>query len=160
MKKLSLLMFTILILGCGTETTVVEEPPPVVEEPPPIVHPRPPVVMEEEPIGTPQIVGGNVLNGDLDADPELLNREGITLRFRAPLNMYVAEVRRDPVALLLNWSPRDIVDHGNIGNQIHLMPMADSPLLGYDAEYEVTIYAQDLACNGAWRSIKFRTKPR
>ena len=33
MKKLSLLMCTILILGCGTDTEVVEEP----EEPPPVV---------------------------------------------------------------------------------------------------------------------------
>ena len=153
MKKLSLLMFAILILGCDTEK-------PVVEEPPPIVEPRPPVVMQEEPIGTPQIVGGNVLDGDVDADPELLNREGITLRFRAPLNMYVAEVRRDPIALLLNWSPRDVVDHGDIGNQVHLTPMADSSLLTYNADYSVKIYAQSLACESAWISIKFRTKPR
>ena len=41
MKNLALLMFTILILGCDTETPVVEAP--VVEEPPP-------VVMEDEPI--------------------------------------------------------------------------------------------------------------
>ena len=37
MKKLVLLMFAILILGCDTETPVVEEPEPVIEEPPPVV---------------------------------------------------------------------------------------------------------------------------
>ena len=170
MKKLSLLMFTILILGCGTETTVVEEPEPVVEEPPPIVEEPPPIVeelpplfkvLEPKPISNlkPKLAAATVFDGQVDVDPEPLNRHGIAFKFLANLKMYIADLRGANVGAL-NWSPRDIVDHGNIGNQIHLMPMADSPLLGYDAEYEVTIYAQDLACNGAWRSIKFRTKPR
>lgn len=155
MKQLAPFTLAILILGCGTETPVVEEPEPVIEEPPPIVYRRPPV----ETIGTPQIAGGNVRDGDVDADPELLNREGITLRFRAPLNMYVAEIRPDP-GEPLNWSPRDVVDHGNIGNQVHLTPIDDNALLAYNAAYSVEIYAQSLACKGAWRSVKFRTKPR
>ena len=46
MKKLSLLMFTILILGCGTETPVAEEPESVVEEPEPVIEKPPPVVVE------------------------------------------------------------------------------------------------------------------
>ena len=152
MKKLSLLMFAILILGCGTETTVVEEPEPVIEEPEP-------VVMEEEPIAPPQIVGGNVLDGDVDADSELLNRDGITLQFTEPLNMYTAEIWRES-AELLDWSPRDVVDHWEIGNQAHLMPTADSPLLEYDTEYTIVIYAQGFACNGTRTRIVFRTKPR
>ena len=81
MKKLSLLILAILSLGCGTETTVVEEPEPLIEEPEP-------VVMEEEPIPGPQIVGGNVLDGDVDTDPELLNRDGIIIEFTEPLSMY------------------------------------------------------------------------
>ena len=48
MKKMSLLIIAILILGCGTETPVVEEPEPVVEEPEPVVEEPPPVVMEDE----------------------------------------------------------------------------------------------------------------
>ena len=32
MKKLALMMFALLILGCGTEKPAVEEPEPVVEE--------------------------------------------------------------------------------------------------------------------------------
>ena len=36
MKKLTLLMLAILILGCDTETPVVEEP--IVEEPEPVIE--------------------------------------------------------------------------------------------------------------------------
>ena len=150
MKKLSLLMFAILILGCGTETTVVEEP--VVEEPEPIV-------IQNESIAPPQIVGGNVLDGDVDADPELLNRDGITLQFSEPLSMYYVVFGRiggrSP-----NWSPLDIVDDWDIGNQVHLMPMEDSRLLEYNTEYWLSIYAQGSACNAVNTKMKFRTKPR
>ena len=65
MKKLSLLMFAIL-LGCGTETPIVEEPEPVIEEPPP-------VVMENEPIGHPLVAKGTVKHGEMNVDPEPLN---------------------------------------------------------------------------------------
>ena len=67
MKKLSLLMFAILILACDTEKPVVEEPE--VEEPPP-------VVMEPEPIGHPLIAKGSVTHGQVNVDPEPLNRYG------------------------------------------------------------------------------------
>ena len=152
MKNLSLLMFAILILGCGTETPVVEEPEPVIEE-------LPPVVMEEEPIAPPQIVGGNVLDGEVDADPELLNRDGIIIEFTEPLSVYYVVFGRI-AGELPNWSPRDIVDDWDIGNQIHLMPMEDSQLLEYNTEYWLQIYAQGSACNAVNTQMKFRTKPR
>ena len=151
MKNLSLLIFAILILGCGTEKPVVEEPPLIEEPPPPVV--------EEEPIPAPQIVGGNVLDGDVDADPERLNRDGIILEFSEPLSMYTAEIGLWDIGHL-DWSPLHIVDHWNIGNQVHLMPMEDSRLLEYDTEYWLNIYAQGRACNGANTEITFRTKPR
>ena len=152
MKNLSLLIFAILILGCGTETTVVEEPETLVEE-------LPPIVVEEEPIPAPQIVGGNVLDGDVDADPERLNRDGIILEFSEPLSMYTAEIGLWDIGHL-DWSPLHIVDHWNIGNQVHLIPAADSPLLEYNTKYWVSVYAQGRACNGANTEITFRTKPR
>ena len=170
MKNLSLLIFAILILGCGTETTVVEEPepeepPPVIEEPPPIVEESPPLfkVPGPKPISNeiPQIKAASVLDGHVDVDPEPLNRHGIVFRFQTNLNMYTADIWGVNVGAL-NWSPRDVVEHWEIDikNQIHLMPMDNSKLLEYDTEYEVNIYAQDWACNGAWKLIKFRTKPR
>ena len=157
MKKLSLLIFAILILGCGNETTVVEEP--VVEEPEPVIEEPPPVMMEEEPIATPQIVGSNVLDGDVDAHPKLLNRDGIIVEFTEPLKMYFAEIGPRGGGSL-RWSPSDVVDDRNIGNQIHLTPMADSKLLEHDTEYRVTVYAQGFACNAVNTEIRFRTIPR
>ena len=170
MKELSLLMFVILILGCGTETPIAEEPPPVVEEPPAIIEELPPVVEESAPLFKvpkpnpisnliPQMTAATVLDGHVDVDPEPLNRHGIVFRFRENLKMYTAEIWGANVGAHY-WSPRDVVDHWNIGHKIHLMPMADSKLLEYDTDYTVKIYVQDLACNGAWKSIKFRTKPR
>ena len=168
MKKLSLLMFAILIFGCGTEKPVVEEPvveepEPVIEEPPPVVEELPPLfkVQEPKPLSNlkPKLAAASVSDGQVDVDPEPLNRLGIAFKFLGNLRMYLAELQ-GANGRALNWSPRDIVDRWDIGNQIHLTPMADSKLLEYDTEYEVTVYAQDLECNGAWRSIKFRTKSR
>ena len=157
MKKLSLLMFAILIFGCDTEKPVVEEP--VVEELEPVIEEPPTVVMEPEPIAPPQIVGGNVLDGDVDAHPILLNRDGIIIEFAEPLNMYFAEIGPGDGGSF-RWSPSDVVDARDIGNQIHLTPMADSPLLEHDTEYRVTVYAQGFACNAANTEIRFRTIPR
>ncbi|MCE2396571.1 hypothetical protein J4G02_18725 [Candidatus Poribacteria bacterium] len=151
MKKLSLLIFAILILGCGTETTIVEEPPAIIEEPTT-------VVAEEEPILPPKIVESDVHDGDVDVDPKPLNHDGIILRFTEPLNMYAADLRSGADRSLA-WSPRDVVEW-DIGNQAHLMPMADSQLLEYDTEYWLSIYAQGFACNGALITMRFRTKPR
>ena len=174
MKKLSLLMFAILILACDTETTVVDEPPTIVDEPPP-------AVMEEEPIAPPQIVGGNVLDGrvdvttilplscpsfpcsqidgKVDVDPEPLNRDGIILEFTEPLSMYTVDLQRSRGGSL-NWSPRDIVDGWELGNQVHLMPMEDSRLLEYNIKYVIEIYAQGFGCRDGKTTIIFRTKPK
>lgn len=173
MKKLSLLMFAILILACGTETTVVEEPEPVIEEP----HP---VAMEEEPSPAPQIVAGSVFDGRVDVttifplfchpfpcsriegkrdvDPELLNRDGIILEFSDHLNMYVVDLQLGH-GVPLNWSPRDIVDHWDIGKRVHLLPAKDSRLLEYSQMYVIEIYAQ-ASCNDAKTTIRFRTMPK
>ena len=157
MKKLALLIFAILILGCGTETPMVEEPEPVVNEPEPVIEEPPPVVMEPKPIVPLQITAGTVLDGDVDVDPEPLNQSGIVFKFTENFDFYVADILLDEKSL--RWFPRDVVDVRNITNCIHLTPMANSQLLECNTEYTIEIYIQDLACNGTRLKVKFRTKP-
>ena len=170
MKKLSFFLFALLILGCGTETTVVEQPvveEPVVEKPKSAVEEPAPIyelpasvfeVPEPKPISSlpPQIAAASVRDGDVDVDPEPLNRNGIVVQFLGNLNMYTASLW-GPGAL--HWSPRDVVDRG-AGNRVHLKPMADSKLLEYDKKYTIAIYAQNFECHGARTLIEFRTKSR
>ena len=155
MKKLSLLMFAILILGCGTETSVVDEP--VVEPPEPVIEEPPPVVMADEPIVPLQITAGTVLDGDVDVDPEPLNQSGIVFKFTEELDFYVVAILLGEKSL--GWFPRDVIDVRNITNCIHLTPMANSQLLEHNTEYTIEIYVQDLTCNGTRIKVKFRTKP-
>ena len=154
MKKLALLMFAILILGCGTETPMVEEP--VVEEPEPVIEEPPPVVMVDEPIAPLQIEAGTVLGGDVDVDPEPLNQSGIVFKFTEDLDFYAADILLGEKSL--GWFPLDVIDVRNITNCVNMMPMADSQLLEHNTEYTVEIYVQDLACNGSRIKVKFRTK--
>ena len=155
MKKLSLLMFTILILGCGTETTVVKEPEAVELIP---------VAIEDEPPTPPHLAEGSVLDGDVHVDPEPLNRDGITFRFTAPLRVYAVDLRHN-FGKSLRWYPRDVIDLSKIGQKrrqlIKIIPMADSQLLEYDTKYRIEIYAQSYyGCERTQEVIVFQTKPR
>ena len=160
MKKLSLLIFATLILGCGNETTVVEEPEPIIEE-------LPPVVMEEERLvpddfEPPGIVEGTVLDGDVDVDPEPLNQDGILYKFTESLTFFSTDIFLE--GKTLDWRPGGAVtsfsNPSQVGQFARLGPPANSQLLEYDTEYVIKIYVQDRACNGTEHTIRFRTKPR
>ena len=156
MKKLTLLMLAILILGCGTETPVVEEPEPAIEEPPP-------VVMEDEhamPEDTapPEIVAGSVHDGDVNVDPEPLNRDGITFEFTENLRFYAADILLGENSL--GWSPLYVVDRRDICNLVRIWTTGGNQLLEHNTEYTIEMYVQDRVCNGTRIEIKFRTKPR
>ena len=173
MKKLSLLMFTILILGCGTETpvaeepeSVVEEPEPVIEKPEPVIEKPPPVVVEAkhlmpDHVAPPQIEAGSVFDGDVDVDPEPLNRHGIVYRFTEPLNLFLIEISLE--GKNLRWRPHGVVTRRfggkNIGQSIKIAPLFADQSLEYDTEYLIEMYVQGHACNGTWTQIRFRTKP-
>ena len=160
MKQLALLMLAILILGCDTETPVVEEPEPVIEEPTP-------VVMEDEhamPEDTvpPEIVKGRVRDGDVNVHPEPLNRDGMTFKFTENLRFYAADILLGEKSL--GWHPLDVVTDRfkpeGVGQFASIEPIAGSQLLEYNTEYVIEIYVQDHACNGTRIRIKFQTKPR
>ena len=159
MKKLSLLMFAILIFGCGTEKPAVKEP--VVEE-------LAPVVMEDEHAMTEdtapsKIVAGSVHDGDVNVDPEPLNRDGMVFEFTKNLRFYAADILLGEKSL--GWFPLDVVEdkfkpEGVIGKFASIEPMAHSQLLEHNTEYVIEMYVQDRVCNGTRIRIKFRTKPR
>lgn len=156
MKQLSLLMFAILVLGCGTETPVAEEPEPIIEEPPPVVMEDEHAMPEDS--TPPEIVAGSVLDGDVNVDPEALNQSGIVFELTEDLHFYAADVLLGEKSL--GWSPLDVVDHRDLGNLVEITPMAGSQLLEYNTEYVIEMYVQDRVCNGTRIRIKFQTKPR
>ena len=155
MKRLSLLMFTILILGCGTETPVVdEEPEPVIEEPPPVLTQAAYFID----ITPPTITSGTVADGDADVDHVPINRGGFRFDFDRPLKLYKVDLRLDG-GKSLGWNPRGVVDHENIGQTVVIMPVAESQLLKFDTVYTIAMYVLDQACNSTQFQIQFWTKP-
>ena len=96
MKNLSLLIFAILILGCGTEKPVVEEPEPVIEKPPP--------VKEHKLSHHPLIAEGTVKHGEVNVDPEQLNRHGFHFSFKEPFyELWIS--LKDKDGECLSWYP-------------------------------------------------------
>ena len=134
MKKLSLLMFAILTLGCSTETTVVEKP---------------------EPIGHPLVADGSVQHRQVNVDPEPLNSAGFFFRFTQDFLTYIdAQIEKDGESLN-RW---EIV--GSSLNTVHIQRRGDYNPLVYDTEYQLTIYALDSDCKSTAIVIQFRTKPQ
>ena len=151
MKKLSLLMFAILILGCDTETSVVEEP--VVEEPPPIV-------MKDEPLPQPEMIAeGTVKHGEVNVDPKPLNLSGFRFVFKEPVYDHWVSVYDKKRDKHLNWnSPHAywcketkvvLIEHLGSGD-----------VFKHNTDYEITIYARNFDCDIVETVIQFRTEPQ
>ena len=156
MKKLALLMFAILVLGCETETPMIEEPLNVIEEPLPVVASGERFRLEVE---DPTIGHGDVFDGDADVDPEPLNRGGISYWFNEDLKLYKIDLRlKDGESL--GWLPHGLVHGRRVGKVVRIQPVFGLPLLEFDTEYVITLYVQDLACNSSNFEIRFRTKPK
>ena len=152
MKKLSLLMVAILILGCGNDTEVVEEP--VIEETPPVIEEPPSVVMEPELSHHPLIARGTVKNGEVNVDPELLNREGLEFEFTENISGFSVE--------LIEWDDAnrrwESIFTGR--TPFYILPISKDHRFKYDTEYQVLMYFYDSDCKGYYIAIQFRTKPR
>ena len=155
MKKMSLLIFAILMLGCETETPVVEQPLSIIEAPSPVAasgeHLRVDIV-------EPTIMWGTVSDGDADVDPGPLHA-GIRFDFDENLKLYKIDLRLDG-GQSLGWLPRGVVDDKDIGDRIEMIPAADSQMLEFDTAYVITLYVQDLSCWSSKFRIRFRTKPK
>ncbi len=158
MKKLALMMFALLILGCGTEKPAVNEPEPVVEE-------QAPIVIEDEPIPQPEMIAeGTVKHGEVNVNPKLLNLSGFRFEFKEPFYSHsVSLYDKKRGKQLSRWdSPHA---HWWIETKVVVIEHWDSHdpprgLLEYDTDYEITIYTQNFDCDVSETVIQFRTEPR
>ncbi len=160
--KILLLILAILILGCGTDTEVVEEPfaeklSPVAEDPLSTVEGN------REDRSPPHIVRSDVLPEEPGADPVPLNpvplnRDGIFFEFDEDLGLFKADLLLDGESL--KWSPRAALTGDNIGSCIRMTRTVESTLLEYDKEYHIDIIFRDNEKLGHDTTIKFRTVPR
>ena len=151
MKKLALLMFALLILGCGTETPIVEEPEPITEE-------HIPTVVSGEHLRIDidlQIVFQTVWDGQDDVDPERINASVILFEFDEDLKMRKVDFLREGKPL--HWIGTGLSDH--VAPTVLLSPVAGMEL-EFDTEYVIKMYVQDLACHSFRFEIRFRTKPK
>ena len=152
MKKLAPLMFAIMILGCGTETTVVEEPPLIVQEPPPIVVSGEQFRIDIQP---PQLVGGSVGAGDENVDPVRLTVAGIRFDFDEDLKMHKVDILHD--GRPLPWTGTGLSER--VTQTVTLTAVAGEELQ-FDTEYVIKFYVQDLSCHSSRFEIRFRTMPK
>ena len=150
MEKLSLFLLPILILGCGTETTVVEEPP-IIEEPAPVVASGERFWLS--PID-PVIVAGTIADGENNVNPEPINAGGVRFDFNEPLKLHKIDILHDGKSLW--WIGAGISE--GVTQTLRLTPVAGQELQ-FDTEYVIKIYVQDLACQGFRFKIRFRTMP-
>ncbi len=152
MKNLSLLMFVILILGCDTETPVVEEPEPVIEE-------HTPTVVSGERFrfsgDVPQLVWGTVLGGEDNVDPDPINAGGFRFDFDEDLKLHKIAILLDGEPLY--WLP---VDMTHLVTHVVTLRATAGEELQFDTEYVIKIYVQDVICQSSRFEIRFRTMPK
>ena len=147
MKKLTLLMLALLILGCSTEKPDVKEP--VVEE-----------LMEDEPIPQPELIAeGTVKHGEVNVNPKLLNLSGFRFVLKEPVYDHWVSVYDKKRGKHLTWdSPQA---HWCKETKVVLIErMHSRDLLEYNTDYEITIYTRNFDCDVVETVIQFRTEPQ
>ena len=155
MKKMFVLIVAILILGCDTETPVVEQPLSTIEAPSPVAASGEHFRVD---IAEPGIVWSTIDLGEVGVDPIPLHF-GIEFAFDVNLKLYKIDLRLDG-GQSLGWLPRGVVDDKDIGQRIWLIPAPDSPMLEFDTAYVIELYVQDLECWSMKEQWPFRTKPK
>ena len=173
MKNL-LIVIAILMLGCGTDTEVVEsriiptsyEPPRVAEEPTvteELLPELPPELVQDPavPVGghgagdPPHIVSTDVDPANSPFDPVPLNENGIFFQFDEDLGLFKVDLSHDGKSL--GWLPRAELTGDEIGSSVKITPAAGGPFLEYHKEYHLDIHFEDNAQAGFKMVIKFQT---
>ncbi|MYE88373.1 hypothetical protein F4X33_05185 [Candidatus Poribacteria bacterium] len=166
-----LLVLAILMLGCGTDTEVIEDPAPVAEEPASIKEEillvaEEPVSKEPSPVvddnlghaDPPHIARSNVGPEQFPRDPVPLNQDGIFFEFDEDLALFKADITLDGQSL--GWFPRNPLRGDDVGVFAKLTPPADGPFLEYNKEYVIDLLAVDNGNNHTVGEITFQTIPR
>ena len=148
MKKLALMMFAILILGCDTEQPAVKEPEPE------------PAVMED-PLSQPELIAeGTVKHGEVNVDPKLLNLSGFRFVLKEPVyDHWVSVYDKKRGKHLWNWNSPQA--HWCTETKVVLIEhMGSGDLLEHNTDYEITIYTPNSDCDVVETVIQFRTEPQ
>ena len=153
MKQLSLLMFTILVLGCGNQKPV-SEPDEEIAELKAIADQLSQAVASLDRSG-PTIAASNVAAGDTDVDPEPLNRDGIRITFSERISLSHFNLH-DADGTSLDWR----VEWSADGQTVTLTPPHLCSVLRPDTPYTLDFVVQDFS---TWKTedfITFSTKPQ
>ena len=160
MKNLSLLMFVILILGCGTETPVVEQPPPVIEEPNvdlaeiQAIADQLSQAAESLDILVPVITESSVADGATNVDPEPLNRDGVLITFSERISLSHFNLIHEE-GYSLNWKTEWHPD----GQAVKLTPPNPCDRLNNGTTYVIDFVVQDFSSWKTEGTITFTTEP-
>ena len=104
-------------------------------------------------IAEPEITAGSVLDGDADADPNVLNQDGILYAFSEPIAVSQIDLRLKD-GPTLNW----IVQWSADQQTVTLMSPSPCATLMNDSTYVIDMSVRDYGCWGAEFSITFATK--
>ena len=162
MKNL-LLVLAILMLGCGTDTEVAEEPPPIAEESESrvfVVHEiGPNAEGDRGDLDPPQIIKSNIYpqHERVSFNSDRLNKEGIFFDFDEDLHRFVIDLSLDGASL--GWRSTAIRSANDIGISITLTPPANGPFLERGKEYLIDLFAGDNTGNVLELEIEFWTIP-
>ena len=163
--KYLLVLLAILMLGCGTDTEITDEPPPVVEEPEPntrvfvVYEIGPTVPADPGDPGPPRIIKSNVYPNPegFAFNPFPLNRDGIFFDFNEDLNRFVIDLSLDGESL--GWVTNATPPANNIGISITLNSLANGPFLKHNKEYLIDLLVEDKTGDELELEIPLRTSP-
>ena len=160
MKKLSLLMLTTLILGCGTEQPVVEEPKTVIEglnedlaEIQTVADQLSQAAASFD-LSPPTITESSVADGAIFADPDRLNRDGIRLAFSERISLSHFNLLHE-AGYSLNWKTKWRPD----GQVVYLKPSNPCDILSNATTYVIDFVVQDFDSWKTEDTVTFTTEP-
>ena len=158
MKKLSLLMFAILILGCGTEQPVVEEP----ESPTEGLNEDLAAIQtvadqlsqaaKSLELSPPTITARSVADGATNVDPAPLNRDGIRITFSERIALSHFHLHRE-AGYSLDWKTKWHPE----GRTVYLTPTNQCDMLRNGITYVIDFVVQDFGSQKTEDTITFTT---